>query len=60
MTVSCDNLVCAACSGLVEQGGCSVCRAARQHLHGDRTALPASPVLLTALALLLLLVVLTH
>lgn len=56
--VSCDNLVCASCSGLVEQGRCPVCRAARDELHRHASLLPAGPVLvLAALVVLLLLLV---
>lgn len=58
--MSCDNLVCAACSGPVELGRCATCRAARQHLHSHRTPLPAAPLLLLALALTALLVLLAH
>jgi hypothetical protein len=58
--VSCDDLVCAACSGPVEDGRCSVCRAARAHLHAQRPALPAGPVLVAAALLLALLLMLTR
>jgi hypothetical protein len=51
------DLVCAYCSGLVEQAGCERCRAARDELRAART-LPAGlflalAVLVGALALLL-------
>jgi len=58
--VSCDNLICAHCSGPVEQGGCSVCRAARQHLHAEGFSLPAGPVLAIAIVLTVLLLLLMH
>ncbi|MCW2585958.1 MAG: hypothetical protein JWN55_1474 [Frankiales bacterium] len=54
--VNCDNLVCAGCSGPVEEGRCSLCRAAREQLHAHR--LPAGPVLLAAVVALLLLLLL--
>ena len=57
--MSCENLVCAHCSGLVEQGRCSVCRAAREHLHAHEPRLPAGAVLALAAALMLLLLLLT-
>ena len=57
--MSCDNLVCAHCSGLVEQGRCASCRAAREHLHSHGPVLPAGPVLALAAVLLVLLLLLT-
>ncbi|MCW2668265.1 MAG: hypothetical protein JWO27_162 [Frankiales bacterium] len=47
------DLVCANCSGLVELGRCSVCRASREQLRAQR-ALPASWLLLAAALLGLL------
>ena len=51
-----DDLVCAACSGRVGDGRCPTCRASRDQLR--RQSLPAVPLLLAALVVLLLLVVL--
>ena len=41
------DLVCANCSGLVELGRCSVCRASRERLRAQRS-LPAAWLLLAA------------
>ncbi len=46
-----DDLLCAACGGRVGEGRCPTCRASRESL---RTSLPAGPVLLLALVLLVL------
>ena len=51
-----DDLVCAACSGRVVDGGCPTCRAARGSLRHPR--LPAEVVLLLAALLVVLLLVL--
>ena len=56
--MSSDDLVCAACGGRVGDARCPTCRAARQHLRDTAPLLPAGPVLLAALLLLLLLVAL--
>ena len=58
--MSCDGLVCAYCSGLVENGGCASCRSAREHLHSQRSALPAGPILALAAVLTVLLLLLAH
>ena len=34
--MSCEHLVCARCGGLVVEGHCPVCRAAREELHQSR------------------------
>ena len=52
------DLVCASCSGPVEQGRCSTCRASRERLRASRT-LPAG-WLLAAAALIALLALVTH
>ncbi len=52
--MSSDDLVCAACGGRVGDARCPTCRAARQHLRDTAPSLPAGPVLLAALLLLLL------
>ena len=52
--MSSDDLVCAACGGRVGDARCPTCRAAREHLRDAAPALPAGPVLLAALLLLLL------
>ncbi len=53
-----DDLLCAACGGRVGDARCPTCRAARQHLRDTRPPLPAGPVLLAALLVLVLLLVL--
>ena len=52
------DLVCANCSGLVELGRCSVCRASRERLRASRT-LPAGWLLLAA-ALVAVLALVAH
>jgi hypothetical protein len=52
--VSSDDLVCAACGGRVGDARCPTCRASRQYLRDTAPGLPAGPVLLAALLLLLL------
>ena len=52
--MSSDDLVCAACGGRVGDARCPTCRASRQHLRDTSPMLPAGPVLLAALLLLLL------
>ncbi|HEY5395944.1 MAG TPA: hypothetical protein VIL16_11160 [Trebonia sp.] len=51
--MSCEHLICANCAGPVVEGRCSVCRAAREHVHHH--GLTLTPQLLVAVALLLLL-----
>jgi len=51
--MSCEHLICANCAGLVVEGRCSACRAARAHVHHHGLAI--TPQLLVAAALLLLL-----
>ncbi len=53
-----EDLLCAACGGRVAEARCATCRASRQWLRDQRPALPAGPVLLAALVLLLLLLAL--
>ncbi|MCW2725390.1 MAG: hypothetical protein JWN35_2311 [Frankiales bacterium] len=57
--MSYDDLVCAACSGRVVDGGCPTCRAARQHLRSE-TKLPAELFLTLAAVMALLLILATH
>ena len=52
--MSSDDLVCAACGGRVGDARCPTCRVTRQHLRDSTPSLPAGPVLLAALLLLLL------
>jgi hypothetical protein len=52
--VSYDDLVCAACSGRVVDGGCPTCRASRASLTAGRLPAEAFLVLAALLALLLL------
>jgi len=33
--MSCEHLVCASCAGPVVEGRCTVCRAAREHVHSS-------------------------
>ena len=49
-----DDLLCAACGGRVGDAGCPTCRASLAYLRAQRFQLPAGPVLLLALLLLLL------
>ena len=58
--MSYDDLVCAACSGRVVDGGCPTCRASRQLLSQHTPQLPAGALLALAVALTLLLLVLAH
>ena len=51
-----DDLVCAACSGRVVDGGCPTCRASRGSLRAPR--LPAEALLLLAALVAVLLLVL--
>ena len=53
--MSYDDLVCAACSGRVLDGGCPSCRASRGSLPAERLPAEAFLLLAAALALLLLL-----
>ncbi len=49
-----DDLLCAACGGRVGEARCPTCRLSRQHLRDSQPGLPAGPVLLAALVVLLL------
>lgn len=49
-----DDLLCAACGGRVGEARCPTCRAALRQLREQRPLLPAGPVLLLALVVLLL------
>ena len=51
-----EDLVCAACHGRVAEGRCPTCRASRELLRPG--PLPAGPVLLAALVVLLLVLLL--
>jgi hypothetical protein len=50
-----DDLICAACSGRVVDGGCPTCRASRESLPATRLPAEALLLLATLLAVLLLL-----
>jgi hypothetical protein len=50
-----DHLVCAACSGLVRDGSCPTCRAARDRFQREEGE-GVSPALLAALAFLIIVV----
>jgi len=54
-----DDLLCASCGSRVGEARCATCRASRARLHAERPQLPAGPVLLLALVLVLLLLALT-
>lgn len=54
-----DDLLCAACSGRVVDGGCPTCRATRQRLPAT-PALPAAAMLALAALLMALLLVVGH
>ncbi len=53
-----DDLLCAACGGRVGDARCPTCRLSRQYLRDQEPGLPAGPVLLAALVVLLLLLAL--
>ena len=53
-----EDLLCASCGGRVAEARCATCRASRAWLRQQRPALPAGPVLLAALLLLVLLLAL--
>lgn len=53
-----DDLLCAACSGRVIDGGCATCRLSRRQLP-SRGPLPAQALLITALVVLIALLLLT-
>jgi hypothetical protein len=57
--MSCENLVCGACSGVVVEGRCTTCRATRAHVH-ESAGFPTSTVLWLALLVALLLVASLH
>ena len=57
--MSCEHLICAQCAGPVVEGRCSVCRAARAEVHHASLSL-ASPLLIAALIVTLLLVIALH
>ena len=54
-----DDLVCAACSGRVADGRCPTCRAAWAELRSGSPVRPEAFLVVAALALVLLLVLLT-
>ena len=54
-----DDLLCAACSGRVVDGGCATCRVSRRQLPA-RAPLPAQALLLAALLVLVALVLLGY
>ena len=53
-----DDLLCAACSGRVVDGGCPTCRVTRQDL--PRPQLPASALLVLAAVMTVLLLLSAH
>ena len=54
-----DELVCAVCSGRVSEGRCPTCRAAWADLRASTPVRPEAFLVVAALALVLLLVLLT-
>jgi hypothetical protein len=61
VTVCCDQLICARCTGPVSEGRCSSCRAARAELHGaSRHATDWILLALIALALTVAFLVAAH
>lgn len=50
--MSYDDLLCAACSGRVVEGGCPTCRLSRQQLPGSGP-LPAQALLIAAFVLVI-------
>ena len=54
-----DDLLCAACGGRVSSARCPTCRQSLRRLRDDQPGLPAGPVLLAALLMLVLIVLLT-
>ncbi len=57
--MSYDDLLCAACSGRVVEGGCPTCRVSRGRLPGPRP-LPAQALLIAAVLVLIAIILLTH
>ena len=53
-----EDLLCATCGGRVAEARCPSCRASLQYLRRQRHDLPAGPVLLLALLVLLLVLIL--
>jgi hypothetical protein len=54
--VCCEGLICASCAGPVIEGRCSVCRAARDHVHHAQGVSPQLlAVVLAAVTVILLL-----
>jgi hypothetical protein len=53
--MSCQHVICAACSGPVAEGRCPTCRAARAELHGPHLHL--TPAQITELVAILIAVV---
>ena len=53
-----DDLLCVACGGRVGDARCPTCRASLAYLREQQPQLPAGPVLLVAMLLLLMLLAL--
>jgi hypothetical protein len=58
--MSCEHLICAHCAGPVVEGRCSVCRAARAHVHQGSTGISSQLLIIAALILLLGLLIVAH
>jgi hypothetical protein len=58
--MSCEHLICANCAGPVAEGRCPACRTTRQHVHHSHSNVGMPLLIAGALALTLLLVLLTY
>jgi len=58
--MSCEHLICAHCAGPVVEGRCSVCRAARAHVHARTASISPQLLIIAALILLLALLIAAH
>jgi hypothetical protein len=58
--MSCEHLICANCTGLVVEGRCPACRAAREEVHRHGPVMTPQLLIAAALLLLLGLLIATH
>lgn len=58
--MSCQHLVCAACTGLVIEGRCPTCRAAREQVHHHGFSFSPQAVALIVVLLVALLALALH
>jgi hypothetical protein len=54
--MSCEHLICAQCAGLVVEGNCPACRAARAEVHHPQSGLGPQLAIAALVAVLLLMV----